>query len=141
MLAELTAYQGRIIIELKAKASIKGVLVTSLDNPRIAGHIVKNTAVNLGVSEEALRLLKMFRRDTSLGDCDWSKSENGVTNFGWKGGPCAILNPDTCVVSNKFRLGQYIAIPNNVPEMAKRQLDKLKQFPSLALGLLTGATL
>jgi hypothetical protein len=137
MHAEITAYKGRIVIELKAKKSIPGEVLTSLDTPRLAGQVVNDTARNLGVSKEALDLLKSVRKgDCAAGDVDWARTEEGKAVFGWKGGRCAIFSPETCESSRRFKVGGYVTIPNNVPEGARQQLDKHSKLPELRKGIL-----
>ena len=137
MHAEITAYRGRIVIELKVSKSIPGEVVTSLDTPRLPGQVIRDTRHNLGVSAEALALLKEVRKGAGeAGDVNWSKTEEGTAVFGWKGGRCVILNPDTCQGSRKFRVGGYVTIPNDVPDGARRQLDKFSKLPALRKGLL-----
>jgi hypothetical protein len=137
MHAEITAYKGRIIIELKVKKSIPGEVLTSLDTPRLPGQLVNNTAKNLGISKEALDLLKSVRKgDGAAGDVDWTRTEEGKTTFGWIGGRCAIFNPETCEGSKRFKVGGYVTIPNEVPEGARQQLDKHSKLPALRKGLL-----
>lgn len=143
MHAEITAYKGRIVIELKAKKSIPGEVITSLDTPRAAGQVVQDTAHNLGVSKEALALLKAVRRRDcdGAGELDWSRTVEGKTVFGWKGDRCAIFNPETCARSSKFKVGGYITIPNEVPAGARQQLDRYSRLPPLRTGMLTHSEL
>jgi hypothetical protein len=137
MHAEITAYKGRIVIELKVKKSIPGEVLTSQDTPRVAGQVVSDTARHLGVSAEALCLLKAVRRNSAdAGELDWSKTPEGKAVFGWKGGRCAIFNPEACAGSRKFKVYGYLTIPNNVPDGARKQLDKLARLPVLRTGLI-----
>jgi hypothetical protein len=137
MHAEITAYKGRIVIELKVKKSIPGEVLTSQDTPRVAGQVVSDTARHLGVSAEAISLLKTVRRSSEdAGELDWSKTLEGKANFGWKGGRCAIFDPKACAGSRKFKVGGYVTIPNNVPEGARKQLDKMSRLPALRTGLI-----
>lgn len=137
MHAEITAYNGRIVIELKVKKSIPGEVATSQDTPHLAGQIICDTRHNLGISAEALVLLKgVHKGSEGAGDVDWSRTEEGTAVFGWKGGRCAIFNPETCKGSRKFKVGGYVTIPNDVPEGARQQLDKFSKLPALRKGLL-----
>ena len=137
MHAEITAYKGRIVIELKVKKSIPGEVLTSQDTPRVAGQVVTDTARHLGVSAEALSLLKEVRRSSEdAGELDWSRTAEGKAAFGWKGDRCAIFNPQACAGSRKFKVGGYVTIPNNVPEGARKQLDKMSRLPVLRTGLI-----
>jgi hypothetical protein len=142
MHAEVTAYKGRIIVELKVKESIPGEVTTSLDTPRFAGQVIRNTAKNLGISKEAFELLKSVRRGEELtGDVDWSHTEDGSTVFGWKGGRCAIFTPANCQGSRKFTVGGFVVIPNHVPDGARKQLDRYVDAHPTKLGLLTNESL
>lgn len=138
MHAEVTAYRGRLVIELKTKKSIPGEVVTSLDTPRCAGQVICNTKKNLGISQEAFALLKEVRRgDEGAGDLDWSRTGDGQAVFGWKGGRCAIFTPQSCQGSKKFKVGGYVVIPNEVPEGARKQLDQQVKMKQPKTGLLT----
>jgi hypothetical protein len=142
MHAEVTAYKGRIVIELKTRRSIPGEVLTSLDTPRMGSQIIKDTAKNLGVSKEALQLLKTVHRGANaIGDVNWSSSEEGSGNFGWVGGCCAIFSPATCEASSQFKVRGYVTIDNNVPEGARRQLDKHARLPVVPIGILTNIEL
>lgn len=142
MHAEVTAYRGRIIVELKAKNAIPGEVILARGNAHTGIHIIKDTARHLGVSHEALELLKRVRRSQSAaGDLDWSRDADGLACFGWCGGDCLIVSPETCLGSSKFNVRSCVDIPNQVPEGARRQLDKYAKLPTLSRGMLTGAAL
>lgn len=142
MHAEVTAYRGRIIVELKAKKSIPGEVLLARGNPQMGVHIIKDTAHHLGVSHEARELLKRVRRSqNAAGELDWSRDADGKACFGWRGGDCLIVSPETCFGSSKFSVRSCVDIPNQVPEGARRQLDKYARLPTLTRGMLTGAAL
>jgi hypothetical protein len=139
--AEVTAYRGRIIVELKARKPIPGEVILG-GNSQMGVHIIKDTAHNLGVSHEALELLKKVRRSPDAnGELDWSRDADGKACFGWRGGDCLIVSPETCFGSSKFNVRSCVDIPNQVPEGARRQLDKYAKLRAVPVGLLTGAEL
>ncbi|MDO8415187.1 MAG: hypothetical protein Q7S87_03125 [Agitococcus sp.] len=142
MHAEVAAYRGRIVIELKTKRSIPGEVITSLDTPRMGSQIIINTSKNLGVSKEALQLLKQVHRGANAsGDVNWSSEAEGSAAFGWVGGCCAIFSPATCEASKQFKVRGYVTIDNEVPEGARRQLDKYARLPGIPIGILTNIEL
>lgn len=142
MHATITAYLGRIIVELTARKPIPGEVILARGHAQAGVHIIRDTARHLGVSKEALALLKRVRRSPdSAGDLDWSRDADGKACFGWCGGDCLIVSPETCLGSNRFNVRSCVDIPNQVPEGARRQLDKYAKLPTLACGLLTGAAL
>lgn len=139
MHATVVAYKGRLVIELKARKSIPGEVTTSLDHKHLDCQIVTNTAKHLGVSKEALELLKSVRRGNgAAGELDWSQTQQGHAAFGWKGGRCAIITPEFCEASSQFKVRGFVTIPNEVPEGAKRQLDRMPAPAKSPKGLLTG---
>ena len=139
MHALVTAYKGRIVIELKAKKSIPGEVLTSLDHKDLDCQIINNTGKNLGVSKEALDLLKgVHRGNGAVGDVDWSRTQQGHSSFGWRGGRCAILTPEYCEASSQFKVRDCVTIPNDVPEGARRQLDRMPPAAPSKRGVLTG---
>ena len=122
--AHITAYKGLIVCELLAEKSIDGAVTTSLDNPGCIGQVIHNTAENLGVSEEALALLKAVKRGhDDLGDIDWFDTSDGKASFGWLGGPYAIKDPVRCEGSSSYKISNFVTIPNDVPEGAKNAID------------------
>ena len=139
MHAEITAYRGRIVITLLANRSIRGEVMTSQDNPRFPGHVIHDTALHLGVSKEALRLLRRLPTCTDeTSDLNWFCDNDGKPMFFWRGGRYAIFSPEYCCVARNFDLHEHVCIPNRVPEGARAQLDALPRVQKPKLGLLTG---
>lgn len=123
MHARITAYKGIIVCELLATASIKGEVTTSLDNAGVFGQVIHDTAKNLGVSAEALVLLKGLPRGRdSLGDIDWFRTGEKAA-FGWIGGPYAIKDPKDCETSRQYEVLAHVVILNDVPDGAKEAID------------------
>ncbi|WP_151633674.1 hypothetical protein [Noviherbaspirillum aerium] len=142
MHAEITAYRGRIIITLLADRSIPGQVITSQDNPRFPGHVIHNTGHYLGVSKEALRLLRAVPASSDeTSDLNWFHTDDGKPMFFWRGGRYAIFSPDYCFVAKEFKIRDHVCIPNRVPEGARAQLDALPRVHKPKVGLLTGAAL
>lgn len=142
MHAEITAYLGRIIVELKSVKPIPGEVILARGDAVSGIHIIRDTARHLGVSKEALALLKKVRRSQdTAGDLDWSRDNEGKLCFGWCGGNCLILSPENCRGSSKFGVRSCVDIANKVPEGARRQLDKFARLPTPAMGMLTRAAL
>ena len=126
MHAKITAYKGIIVCELIATASVDGQVTTSLDNPGCLGQVIHDTATNLGVSAEALELLRgLPRGHDDLGDIDWFRTNDGKASFGWLGGPYAIKDPKACETSSSYEVLAHVVIPNEVPQGAKDAIDAL----------------
>lgn len=122
--AKITAYKGKIVCELVAKSSIPNEVNTSLDNPTTMGQIIHNTEKHLGVSDEALKLMRTLKRGSdSLGDIDWFETGGGTASFGWLGGPYNIIDAAECEPSRDFKILKYVRIPNDVPDGAKEHID------------------
>jgi hypothetical protein len=83
-----------------------------------------NTKETLGVSEEALVLLKTIKRGRdSIGDVDWWAVDDGSSAFGWFGPMCRLIEPAEAETSRQFKIGEYVSIPNDVPEGARAAID------------------
>lgn len=124
--ATVTAYKGLICIELHADKSIEGEVTTSLDNPGAFGQIVHNTKEHLGVSAEAIELLKLIKGRSSMGVIEWFPTGGNQHSFGWVGGHCKLINPlDANLEAGRGYVvpDDYVLIDNNVPEGAKQYID------------------
>lgn len=142
MHAEITAYRGRLIITLLANRSIPGEVLSSQDNPRFPGQLICDTARHLGVSKEALRLLRRLPAcDKEAADLNWFELEEGTPTFFWRGGRYAVLSPEYCCVAKEFDIREHVSIPNRVPAGARAQLDALPRVQKPKVGMLTGLAL
>lgn len=129
MHAEITAYKGKIIFNLKVKHSIQEQVLTSQDNKSIDGHVIIDTKNNLGISKEAIELLKkVMKSKEGNGQLDWSKNALGKDVFGWKGLAQDIRSPEFLMASKKYKLLSFQDIPNNVPEGARQAIDKMHRI-------------
>jgi hypothetical protein len=96
------------------------------------GCVLGDTKNKLGVSKEALELMKLVPvgRD-AVGDIDWWKCDDGTYAFGWWGPIFRIIEPEVCQAAKKFLMnvapehyaGQYIEIPNELPQEIKDKVD------------------
>lgn len=142
MHAELTAYRGRLIITLLTDHSIPGEVLTSQDNPRFPGHVIYDTSKHLGVSKEALSLLrKLPTSSEEASDLNWFLIDEDKPMFFWRGGRYAIFSPDYCIAAMEFKIREHILIPNRVPAGARAQLDVLPHVHKPKVGLLSGVPL
>ena len=142
MHAEITAYRGRLIIALLANHSIPGEVTTAQDNPRFPGHVVYDTEANLGVSDEALELMRSLPKCAGeLGDMNWLPNEQGKPMFFWRGERYAMFSPEYCHAASRFKIRRHVAIPNRVPAGARVQLDRLPPVHKPTIGMLTGMEL
>ncbi|WP_060734287.1 hypothetical protein [Burkholderia cenocepacia] len=121
-----------------ATQSIPREVKTSLDNPGSVGQNVFDTARNLGVSPQAVELLRKVRigRDP-VGDLFWKEQGSGRNTFAWRGGVLLALSPESCVASQDFAVRQYVLIPNDAVPVPQHLRDMLDVFcltePSIRL--------
>jgi len=117
MHATVTAHKGILVLELLVSASILGEVTTSMDNPTCIGQVIHDTANNLGVSKEALKLLKTVKTSNDdLGDVDWFATSDGKASFGWLGGPRALIDAASAEGSSSYGIFGCKIIPKDVPE-------------------------
>lgn len=123
MYATVTEYKGKIVLQLLATASNEDV-TTTLDNAGVFGQVICNSEKNVGISEEAIKLLETIKpgRD-AIGDVDWFKSNERGDVFAWIGGPYAIVDPTTAEGARGYAVRTYTKVPNDVPEEAKAAID------------------
>lgn len=71
----------------------------------IIGSSLSNTSKNLGISEEALELMRLVKRgNDAIGDIDWFKLYNDEYVFSWIGGLYRILDPLDSVTARGFSI-------------------------------------
>jgi hypothetical protein len=126
---QVTAYKGRYIIETLDPKEKKNVFYP-VGGTRI-GSVLCNTKKHLGISKEALKLLKELTnvRD-DIGDVDSFETETmkgkktGEHVFAWLG-DLNIIRDTTAVGSRTFNASAlpHVVIPNKVPAWAKKQID------------------
>lgn len=121
--AKVYAYKGLLVLELCATESNDNV-ATSIDNPDSFGQVIMDTQKHLGVSPEALALLKPLSRGRdSLGDLDWFTDSTGRDVFAWIGGPYHIVSPAECETTRDWDIRSHVVIENTVPQGAKDHID------------------
>lgn len=93
------------------------------------GCVITDTKKSLGISEEALKLMKSIspNRD-AIGDISWWEVNDGTHAFAWWGSVHRVINPSTAEGDRDFKLTQTLRkactiIPNDVPDEAKAVLD------------------
>lgn len=125
VLAKLTAFEGFLVFELLVNASSEKV-TTSLDRPGSIGQVIHDTKNNLGVSPEALQLLRAIPKGhDSLGEVDWFNTSDGQQSFGWIGGPRTIKRAAEVEASRDYVIGEHVVIENDVPEGACAAIREL----------------
>lgn len=122
--AKITAHNGVLIIECTEKNSTPGETHLSIDQKGVIGQVIMKTRETLGVSDEALALLKTVKRGAdSLGDVDWWKTNDGHTAFSWLGPMCRLMDPSDAEASRQYIIGEYVSIPNEPPQEAVDAID------------------
>jgi len=124
MHARVTAHRGILVVELVPKRSIEGEVSSNVDSPRNLGTIIHDTGRHLGVSAEALALLKIIKRGLDrIGDFAWFRSDDGKDHFAWLGGPKRIVNIQEAATARGYAILAHQVIPNDVPEGARLAID------------------
>lgn len=127
MHAHITAYKGLLVLELRVDKSIPNEVkvVMNQDKPGNLGQVIMDTTRNLGVSADALELLKKVRRGHyDIGDIDWFRAGDSAA-FGWLGSPYRIVDPDAVEGSRTYGIFGHVTIPNDVPEGARQFIDSV----------------
>lgn len=121
---KVTAYEGIFLVIDASNAGAKSEEWYPSGDGRI-GCVLLDTKKNLGVSEEALALLRTIRRsDDAIGDVDWFATDvpgKGPAHaFGWLGGPRKIVDPTIVTGSRHYHVpaDAFVLIPNDVPRDA-----------------------
>lgn len=128
MHAHITAYKGRLIFELKTKHAIKNEVLTTLDKSSVIGQIIINTKKNLGISKEALALLKKIGKTKEhIGEIDWSKNHTGQDTFIWSGRAQDIKRPEDMLASKTYKIMAHTIIENMVPQGAMQAIDLIEK--------------
>lgn len=83
------------------------------------GCVLGDTKIRLGVSEEALALMRRVQvgRD-AIGDLSWWACDDGTYAFAWWGPLFRLVDPSTAVAARDFReyADQCLVIPNVLGE-------------------------
>lgn len=130
----VVAYKNRIVISPKNPEQdiAKGKkLWWPTGGPKgwTLGCVLGDSKTQLGVSEEAIKLMEKVRRNhDAVGDLGWWKCHDGTFAFSWWGPIYRIVDPGRAEGDRDFRVheGQYIRIVNQVPMAAKKVIDGFK---------------
>lgn len=123
---KVTAYKGCLAIETLPPFDKTDTFIPAGQGN--FGCVLMGTTSRLGVSKEALALLKTVKKSRdSLGDVMWWKlapPSEGYC-FGWIGGVLAIQDPTQIEGDRDFAVhaGQYVTIPNDTVQGAKDAID------------------
>lgn len=122
-IVRVTAYEGFVIIT-GPKSNFKDPNWVPADGTRF-GCVLMDTENNLGVSVDALKLLKGIRRNCDDGgDVMWWRAGNGKEGFGWIGGAQYGFWPPNAQADRDYRVGAHIVIPNEPPEDVIKAIDE-----------------
>jgi hypothetical protein len=125
--ARVTTYKGKIICELVTQKSIKNEILTSIDHGMKLGQVVFNTSKHLGISKEALSILKLLKPGKqALGTLSWF-SHNGTNHFGWLGEPYSIFETSGLEISKEYQILAHQEIINDVPPAARKAIDDMER--------------
>jgi hypothetical protein len=89
------------------------------------GCVLNDTAKNLGVSPEAIELLKTIPAGTDgIGEVMWFETESHGFAFGWLGPPSRLVDPSDAEGDRCFAVRDaYVEIPNDPPQGAVEAID------------------
>lgn len=121
--AKITAHKGILAIELLTTKNIDGEV--SINTPWQA---IENTKQHLGVSNEALELLKTIEVGQSiLGDICWSDAIHDQQDFVWHGSHFTTLfDPKSAKAGRDHKVSDsYVLIDNDVPESARGIIEAI----------------
>lgn len=120
--ARITAHKGILVVELVPdRANGEG---TSTHKLRNLATVIHDTGRHLGVSEEALSLLKLVQRGLDrLGEFAWFSSDDGKDHFAWMGGPKRLVNPTSVAAARDYAILAHQVIPNHVPDGARMAIE------------------
>jgi len=111
--ARITAHRGFLILHARSDAHPALAPI----NPQRVGTIVLSTGRNLGVSDEAMALLRTVGRSKdSIGDVMWFTGAVVDTDgsdverpcFGWLGGNCVIRNAAKIEGDRRFAIPEWV---------------------------------
>lgn len=127
----VTAHLGMLVIETKDPSKDDDFIPAGGDK---IGCVLKNTGTRLGISSEALSLLKTVKKSRDdIGEVDsWRASSitsEEVCCFSWLGPPCRLVDPKTAEGSRTYDITRidFVDIPNEVPEEAIKAIAKRKK--------------
>jgi hypothetical protein len=124
MHARITAHKGILVVELVQNQVTEDGGRSSADKLHNLGTIVHDTRRYLGVSNEALALLKVVKRGLDrIGDFAWFRSDDGMDHFAWLGGPKRLVDPKEVATARTYEILAHQVIPNEVPEGAKAAIE------------------
>ncbi|CAG2150516.1 hypothetical protein LMG31506_04210 [Cupriavidus yeoncheonensis] len=124
MHARITAHKGILVVELVQNQVTEDGGRSGLDKLRNLGTIVHDTRRYLGVSDEALGLLKIVKRGLDrIGDFAWFRSDDGMDHFAWLGGPKRLVDPKEVATARSYEILAHQVIPNEVPEGARAAIE------------------
>ncbi len=123
--AKITAHNGILICQTMAdKSSEECVLIS--DTPGVIGNVYMNTKETLGISKEALEILRTLKKGRdSIGDIDWFATGDKYA-FGWLGPIHRLVDPATAETSRQYVIGDYVDIPNS--DAPQEAIDAIEQM-------------
>lgn len=121
---KVTAHKGIIVIETKDPVADSDFIPAGGSK---IGCVLANTKDRLGISGEALELLKKIPRSgDDIGDVDSFTSDKSGDVFTWLGPACRLVDPASASGSRTYDIGniEFNTIPNEVPKRAAAAIDK-----------------
>lgn len=123
MKVKLTTYRGMLVIEALDPEKPHPDWVPSGKGK--IGCLINGTKTALGVSDEALAMLRKVKRNTSaIGDVMWFDAGDDSMVFGWIG-PTLQIFPDVPDGDRDYKVrdGHFVPIPNEAPDEARKLID------------------
>lgn len=128
MQARVTAHRGILVVELVhdpvRERAEQGQGPSNMDRLRDLCTVIRDTGKYLGVSAEALMLLRKVKRGIGrIGDFAWYRNDDGKDSFAWMGGPKRLINPEEAETAREYAILAHRIIANEVPEGARKAID------------------
>lgn len=114
LFAVVIACQGRLVVRSLREDDQEPQVNPETGEPTDTEYTFTDTGSTLGVSPEALELLKALdRNNDDVGELNWMRNANGEPAFSWIGGPISAFDPATFVAPRTFEILDYVEIVND----------------------------
>lgn len=122
MKVKVTEYKGHVVVEtLKPEADEDFIPVTE---PGKIGSVLINTGKHLGISKEALAIMKGYKVSMDdIGEVDAWKTDDGKDCFAWLGPLDRPFSAQSELSRNGWADIDYIDIPNETSQWIRKEMD------------------
>ena len=123
LMAKVRVHKGFILCECLFPSSVQDKVLVAPDNTAV---LVFDTEKNLGISSEAMELLKTLKRsEDEVGHVDWATDKAGRSYFFWLGSVRTLVDPEVCQTAAPFVASdKFVVIDNDVSKEAMSAVDQ-----------------